>query len=560
MTMLATDDLTELVQGMGQASPGPLFLIDDAGLTHPLNAMAERLGDAEGSERAFMSPVHLGAGSTGRVVGYVPPGAGRRDESLVSALVAMVAGALSERFAGTPAPVAPTKNFPGDPSATLDRACSDLGVVCDEQRVGDIVLDAAICVLRGRWASLHVRRNDGDRLEALAATGLTDMPMCQAHLGRGLIGWAATQPEPLMLSEVGDLPAGAPDSARSELERGIPFPVPLALVPLRCGPELAGLLVVGGLPAAALDPELARRAVARLERLLDKAAGNLAGLRILRQVRREERVRRELEIAQQIQTGLLPLGETSVGDLHLSGECRPAAQVGGDWFGHESDEQGRLRFSLFDVAGHGIGAAVAMTMVRSVLQGALARSEHPAAALGAANSQIAADLAGSGLYATAFSARFDPEKEALEYACAGHAPPLHWSATQRRFLDHSEGGLPLGFVEAGDYPAASTPFGPGDLFVVCTDGIIEARSPAGETFGRARLVGALHRLRRRSARAIRRGLFRELERFAQGRPLHDDATLVVIKRACARRPSAPGAGSPGTDERTDDSHDGGSRD
>jgi sigma-B regulation protein RsbU (phosphoserine phosphatase) len=320
----------------------------------------------------------------------------------------------------------------------------------------------------------------------------------------------------------------------------MPFPVPIALVPLRYGPELAGLLVVGGLPAAAMDPQLARTAVARLERLLDKASGNLAGLRILRQVRRQERVSRELEIAQQIQSGLLPLGETSVGDLHLAGECCPAAQVGGDWFGHDVDERGRLRVSLFDVAGHGIGAAVAMTMVRSALQGALVRSEHPAEAITSANPRVAADLAGSGLYATAFLARFDPESDELRYASAGHAPPLHWSSAQRRFLQHSEGGLPLGFAEAADCPPGSTQFGPGDVLVTCTDGITEARSPSGEKFGRGRLMAALFRLRRKSARSIRRGLRRALEQFTQGRTLDDDTTLVVVKRA-PRRTAGPSA-------------------
>ena len=534
MSTLATDDLAEIVNGMGQASPGPMFLIDECGASHPLNSLAEALDEATCGEQAFVSPVVLGPGAQGRVVGYVPPGAARREEGVVSALVALVAGALSERFAGHEMPLARLGAFPGDPSTTLDRACSELGVVCDEQRVGDIVIDAAQCVLRGRRATLHVRRRDGRSLELLAADGLEDGTAWRAEMGLGLVAWAAGLSGPRLLRGPEDLDDDAPADARRELERGKPYPAPLALLPLRCGPELAAVLCVGGLPEAAADPELAHRALLRLERLLDKAAANLAGLRILRQVRREERVRREIEIARQIQSGLLPAGARDTGELALAGDCRPAAQVGGDWFGHELDEEGRLNLTLFDVAGHGIGAAVGMTMVRSVLQSSLSGSTHPAGAMRAANVRIAADLAGSGLYATAFLARFDPAADRLEYASAGHAPPLHWSARRRGFTELGEGGLPLGLDEGRELPAAAADFEPGDVLVAYTDGIVEARDPKGESFGRERLEAVVRRLRRRSAGELHRELRAELDRFTQGRPLQDDATLVVVKRAPAK--------------------------
>jgi serine phosphatase RsbU (regulator of sigma subunit) len=537
MSTSAIDDLAELVQGMGQASPGPLFLIDELGNSHPLNGLAEQLGGADASEQAFVSPVHLGAGSQGRVVGFAPPTGEARDEALVSALVALVAGVVSERFAASPGPVArPPRRR--DPLTAVDLACAELGTVCDEQRVGEIVLGAALAVLRGRSAALFVRRRDDDHLEPIAEAGFGSRRPGPATVGRGLIGWAGTLAQPLLVAGARSLPDEAPAAARAATEAAEPHAPPLALLPLRCGPELAGVLVVSGLPEAALDPTLAAAAMARLERLLDKAAANLAGLRILRQVRREERVRRELEIARQIQSGLLPAGEIRHGDLQLAGECRAAAQVGGDWFGHEVDAGGRLSLTLFDVAGHGIGAAVAMTMVRAALQSELARAVHPAEALTRANRHVFADLSGAKLFATAFACRFDPAGQSLEYASAGHAPPIHWSAAERSFVERPEGGVPLGLLEGGDYPAAATTFGPGDLLVAYTDGISEARSPSGEKFGRRRLLGALRRRRRRSAAAILRGLRRELERFTQGRALQDDATLVVVKRACPPGPWA----------------------
>jgi sigma-B regulation protein RsbU (phosphoserine phosphatase) len=146
-----------------------------------------------------------------------------------------------------------------------------------------------------------------------------------------------------------------------------------------------------------------------------------------------------------------------------------------------------------------------------------------------ANRLVFDDVATSGLYATAFVARFDRREGVLRYASAGHQLPVHWSAAGRAFASHGEGGLPLGLLEDGAPPEAATPFGEGDIFLSYTDGVVEATNAEGEAFGRHRLLGIVHRSRRRGARAILRRIWRELEAFLDGAPLADDASIAVVR-------------------------------
>jgi sigma-B regulation protein RsbU (phosphoserine phosphatase) len=252
-------------------------------------------------------------------------------------------------------------------------------------------------------------------------------------------------------------------------------------------------------------------------------------------------VARELEIAHQIQSSLLPKERVKFTGLDVAGECRPAAQVGGDYVGFRELSPGELTCTLFDVTGHGIGAALCMTLVRSALHGELVRGGSLASVLRGASRLVADDLAGSALFATAFVARFDRAAGTASYCSAGHPQPIHWSARKQAFVEHPEGGIPLGLGEDVQYPDASTPFEKGDIMVAYTDGILEARSSVGEDFGRERLVALVRRCRMRSADAILQEVWREVDAFMDGRPLHDDATLLVVRGVSGFGDSRPAA-------------------
>lgn len=521
---LVRGELTELLGGIGNASPGPLFLVDHVGRSHALNDAARLLGETDAASEAFVSPVQLGAARNGRVVGYVPVDAAADDAPMVAALVALAAGIVT-RGAGVGRESGGAVEVE---EPVLDEACERLATLADEAAISDVVVEAAREALDARWVVLLSGEPGRDALVPVAVAGEPPVPVAPVELGRGLVGWAATRAEPTTATTLHRLPSGLP-AARDGGPALEPWlDLPLVVVPIMTGPQLGAVLCACGLPPVP-GRDVAAAAARRLRRLADRAAAGLAGARMIRQVRRQERVARELEIAQQIQSSLLTHDDVDFASLDVAGECVPASQVGGDFLGLRLTGPDELTATVFDVAGHGLGAAFCMTLVRAALNGELARGGSLDEVLARANELVFEDVATSGLFATALLARFDRRRGVLRYASAGHCRPVHWSAGERRFQDHPLGGLPLGLLADAAHPEGVADFGAGDLFVAYTDGIVEARNRRGEPFGRHRILGIVHRSRRRPARAVLAQLRRSLEAFTEGETLRDDATLLVVK-------------------------------
>lgn len=525
----AVDGIAELLGGVSSAMPGPLFLVDATGRAHALNDLARDFPADHASAEAFMSPVHSGSGSAGHVVGYVRPGASDQDAPLIAALVALAAQVVSRRLGGEAEdlPEMPESGVTSsDPEEILDLARLRLGQVICERAAADIVVSAA-CAALGARAAVVFTTAPGLTLDPVARRGCEGLDVRGVRIGHGLLGWAAEQGGVTAVRNLAALPIDAPRCAGPRCTLPSWLEPPFAIVPIRVGPELVGLLCVAGLPRRP-GADASAEAAGQLERLADKAAACMAGARMLGELKKQERVAREMEIARQIQRSLLPHGSLAFQGLELEGECRPASQVGGDYFGFRAQDD-LLTAMVFDVAGHGVGAAFCMTLVRSALNGEIARGGCLSDVLARANNLAWEDLSESALYATAFLARFDRARGVLEHASAGHVRPVLWSAGARAFRDLDDGGKPLGLFADGVFAAGEVPFAPGDLLVLYTDGIVEAENGAGETFGRQRLLSAVKRARRRSGREVLRRLWRELAAFVGDRPLRDDATLVVVR-------------------------------
>lgn len=528
---LATDELPELLRGIGVASPGPLFLVDSDGGTRPLNGHAHALESRDALAVGFVSPVVQGVDRVGQVVGYVRPEGDDGDESLMAALVALAARVASRSLEGA---VVERDEVPDlareDAGRTvLESASAELGAATDPVRAASILVEGVRSALGARNAILWLRGDAPRRMDPVAASGVELEAVRGITPGRRLLGWAMERTEPTWIGSSLRVPADAPRDKGSACVGEPWMDLPLLVLPLRSGPHLLAVLAVSGIPAAPGRLGCGRHATKLVEPLVDRATAVLAGACLVQQARREERVARELEIAQQIQASLLPRQAPTFAGLQVAGECRPAAQVGGDFIGFKELEHGVLTATVFDTAGHGIGAAFCMTLVRSALHGEYARGGTLAGVLDRANELLWEDLSGSGLFATALALRFERRRGLVRYANAGHARPIVWRASERRFRDRYEGGLPLGLLSSSTYGEGDLEFGEGDLLVAYTDGIVEATNAEGEKFGRGRLLAAVRRYRRRPARVILRALWREIERFTGGVSLVDDATLLVVR-------------------------------
>src|SRR5438552_13585755 len=136
-----------------------------------------------------------------------------------------------------------------------------------------------------------------------------------------------------------------------------------------------------------------------------------------------ERLTRELEIAREVQEHLFPQRLPSVPDLDYCGRCRPAREVGGDYYDFLQLPQGRLGIAIGDVSGKGIGAALMMASLEASLR-ALASVGHDLAELMTRVNSLVHDASSANRYATLFYAQYDPRSRHLSYVNAGHNPPV----------------------------------------------------------------------------------------------------------------------------------------
>lgn len=260
-----------------------------------------------------------------------------------------------------------------------------------------------------------------------------------------------------------------------------------------------------------------------------QAASAIYNCRLVEQLRHATRMRRDIELAREIQAALLPNEPPRVEGIQLAGRCETAHNVGGDYFDYVPGRNGSVNLFLGDVTGHNIGAALLMTAVRATLITSASESTQPGVVLEKANRLLYKDLSSSNMMVSLFAARFMPEKRRLLFSNAGHNPPL----LLRRgtdWVDYLDAeGLIVGVLEEVEYEIGMRDLNPGDIVLFFTDGVVEARSENGETFGDERLEKVLCENREKDAGEILDEIFHAVNRYTGIGPRKDDITVMVLK-------------------------------
>lgn len=243
------------------------------------------------------------------------------------------------------------------------------------------------------------------------------------------------------------------------------------------------------------------------------------------------RMRDEIAGAREIQLALLPRRPPTVAGLEVAAVCIPATEVGGDYFDYFPGGDGVLGVVIGDVAGHGVASGLVLAGVRGALH-VLADdlAEAPERVLERLNPVVAAP-GGQRLLMTLGLARFDRARSSATWVAAGHPPPLRWSAEERRVETPETSHPPLGTRLPVAPERIERPFRDGDVWLLVSDGALEARRASGEEFGEGELERVFARLAERERRADRilDGLLAEISRFRAGETQEDDLTLVVVR-------------------------------
>jgi phosphoserine phosphatase RsbU/P len=241
------------------------------------------------------------------------------------------------------------------------------------------------------------------------------------------------------------------------------------------------------------------------------------------------RVKKEMEIAQQIQISLLPGSAPLIPGIEIDGRCISAAHVGGDYYDYFQSDGSTLDILIADVSGHSIGAALIMAEVRTLLRLNLEFSFNASRILTQLNRQLYSDLSRVELYISLFYARYNHQNKILSYANAGHNPPIVCREGHVNPIELDADGLIIGVMEEVTFIEQTIELSSGDAIIFYTDGLVEACRPCGEMFGINRIFDAIVRLKHLPIIEIIDALYLEVRQFTSQESLQDDISIVIFK-------------------------------
>ncbi len=256
----------------------------------------------------------------------------------------------------------------------------------------------------------------------------------------------------------------------------------------------------------------------------------------------------EFRVARRIQQKLFPTTIPQIPGMDIAvatfgfdigGASYPAEAIGGDYYDFIALGDGSIGIAIGDVSGHGVGPALLMAEARALLRAFAQRHSDVSEILGLINRVLVPDVDGDR-FITMLLAKLDPRSRTLVYASAGHQTAFLIDAAGALKRSMPSTGIPLGIREDTDFPACpAIPMQSGDIVLLVTDGVVEARAPDGVVFGSKRAVDLVRVYRKATARQIVDNLYFAVRAFARDLPQNDDITATVIKLQTGQEPPGP---------------------
>jgi sigma-B regulation protein RsbU (phosphoserine phosphatase) len=244
-------------------------------------------------------------------------------------------------------------------------------------------------------------------------------------------------------------------------------------------------------------------------------------------------MKRDLQIAREIQTWLLPGAAPQIPGVSVAYATRPANTVAGDYYDvfprpGRTNEENRVVFAAADVAGKSIPAAMLMATFQASLK-TLSTAQVALPELVSNMNKYACSNSQGGLrFTTAFLAEYDTANRIFTYINAGHNNPILRRANG--LIERLDvGGLPLGIQPEASYQSASVTLSPGDWLIIFTDGLVEAENARQEEYGETRLLNAIAAGAATTPADMLNRFMAELDLFVGSTPQHDDVTCLLVK-------------------------------
>jgi len=253
----------------------------------------------------------------------------------------------------------------------------------------------------------------------------------------------------------------------------------------------------------------------------------------VQRISERERLRKELEIAAKVQLSLLPKEEPKIPGYDIAAISIPAIEAGGDYFDFVKLSGSKLGVAIGDVSGKGVGAAIYMTLTKGILQAHAEEDTSPKNVLAKVNRLLYKTIEKNS-FVSMFYAILDVNQHKMIYSRAGHNPGILTSQQSGGTKLLLSKGMALGLEEGHIFSATLNEeefsINQGDVFVLYTDGFTEAMNERHDQFGEDRLISLIEKNRNLSSRELINLVIKEVDKFVDNFPQHDDMTMVVVKR------------------------------
>ncbi|MFQ5602940.1 MAG: SpoIIE family protein phosphatase [bacterium] len=299
------------------------------------------------------------------------------------------------------------------------------------------------------------------------------------------------------------------------------------VIPMQVKNQLFGLLIF---QLVHQDKSIDGKTQQFIATLARQAAVALENALLYEELKEQERLKRELEIAREVQQKLLPIKAPVVPGFEVEGMCKSADEVGGDYFDFFELDKEHFGFVIADVSGKGTSASFYMAEIKGMMSSLVSANLSPQKVLSALNRRLYISL-DKKVFATMIYGVLNVTSKSFTFVRAGHNALLHKNGNQHASFVTPPGiglGLEAGKIFEATLQEITLILADGDTILLFTDGITESMNLANEQFGEDRLLELLNQNEVRSAKKLQNTILDKVDSFAQGAKQHDDLTMVVL--------------------------------
>ena len=391
----------------------------------------------------------------------------------------------------------------------------------DIDEVLSSIIEGSTELMRAERGSIMILDDEARELRIRAAKGISQSRINRVRIkmGQSISGYVAQKGIPIVIGDIETDSLFARRNREGYLSRSA------VCVPMKVKGKVIGVLNMsdrkGGDTFTEADLPLASL-------IANQAAVAIENARLFQHYLEAERIRRDLELAGDIQRDFLPNEPPKIAGLDIAALNLPSQHIGGDYYDFFELPEGNLAVTVADVSGHGIGSALLMAALRTALHTHAYTTFNTAEVLHGLNSFLMEDKKNDS-FVTVFMGVFSTKDRAFTYSNAGHDYPICYVASEDKFIEFESTSLPLGVFSGIDFPEGPpVQLAPGDVLALFTDGLVDTGVEQGNAFGRQRIKDTLREKQNTSAQEILNSIVTSVQSYCSLEAC-DDITLIVMK-------------------------------